>query len=370
MRCRSLVLVAAFLFSVAALFAAPSIALAEEDAAVEAVRALIAGADGDARARAEEVLKADPSAAVRALLSATKTKVASGVLVVPQRMPESRVALPAPAPADDDELVVQLYDVGDLTQGKLTIEALAARLRTLVGEGSSVTATETGAIVLRARSAGREATRQFLDRARRADSTLYSIDARILVAPMTATVGTQVMRARPGEVVELEDPLARVEEWVRGGDVQILASPTVSCFSGQTGAVQVGRQISFVADFDVEVATTAFIADPVIDVVWDGVLAEFTAWSNTDDQIQLSLEIAVSDVEEPMQTFQTSLGALAQPVTIQIPSYVKTEIRRSLTVADGGSALVRLADGPDTRRLLLLSVRTMNLLEEARADDD
>ncbi len=368
MRRTVLVLAAVLSFS---LWAYSASARAGEDPVAEAVRALLDGARGDeARAEAERVLTADPAAAVRAFLAATETTSKSGVLTVPHVLPPDRVALPEPTSVDGahGSDVVRIYDVRDLTQGRLTAGALAERLRSIVGTRLSVTVTESGAIVARAPADEHDLTAEFLDRLRRAETTFYEIDTRLIVAPMTATVGTQAMRARPGEVVDLENPSARLEEWVRSGDVRVLAAPRVSCLGGQTAAMQIGRQISFVQDFDVEIAQTAFVADPIIGIVWDGVLAEFTAWPNDDEGIQLSLEVAVSDVEMPMPTFTTSLGVFAEPVTIQIPSFVKTEISRSLVVEDGGSALVRLADGPDVRRLLLLTVRRVEL--DAGSDEE
>jgi len=51
--------------------------------------------------------------------------------------------------------------------------------------------------------------------------------------------------------------------------------------SGQSVYISQVNQISFVQDFDVEVAQTAFIADPVIGVIQDGVVLNFRALSNT-----------------------------------------------------------------------------------------
>ncbi len=378
MRRTTLVLAAIVSFS---LWAMASPASAEGDPVVEAARAVLAGASGDARAKAEEVLRADPAAALRAFLSATTKRSAGGELVAPTAVPERRVPLPRPrvsgpkggadTSADD---VVQVFDVRDLTQGRMTAETLAARLRAVVGERLTVAVTESGALVARAPAAAQQAMRDFLDSLRRDTATIYQVDARLVVAPMTATVGTQVMRTRPGHVVDVDDPLARLEGWVRGGDVTILASPRIACLDGQTASMEIGRQISYVADFDVEVGMGEFICDPVIEVVWDGLAAKFTAWSTEasgmeDGGIHVGLNVVISDVEEPMGTFTTTLGAGTSPVTIQIPSFVKTEFSRLIVVEDGESTLVRLADGPDTRRLLLLTVRRIDVAAGAEDED-
>ena len=51
--------------------------------------------------------------------------------------------------------------------------------------------------------------------------------------------------------------------------------------SGQSVYISNVNQISFVQDFDVEVAQTAFIADPVIGVIQDGLVLHFRALSHT-----------------------------------------------------------------------------------------
>ncbi|MDH3592914.1 MAG: HEAT repeat domain-containing protein, partial [Planctomycetota bacterium] len=51
--------------------------------------------------------------------------------------------------------------------------------------------------------------------------------------------------------------------------------------SGQSVYISQTNQISFVQDFDVEVAQTSFIADPVIGVIQDGVMLNFRALSHS-----------------------------------------------------------------------------------------
>jgi len=51
--------------------------------------------------------------------------------------------------------------------------------------------------------------------------------------------------------------------------------------SGQSVYISQVNQISFVQDFDVEVAQTSFIADPVIGVIQDGIVLNFRALSHT-----------------------------------------------------------------------------------------
>jgi hypothetical protein len=61
----------------------------------------------------------------------------------------------------------------------------------------------------------------------------------------------------------------------------LIARYQVSGGSGQSVYISQVNQISYVQDFDVEVAQTAFIADPVIGVIQDGLTLNFRALSHT-----------------------------------------------------------------------------------------
>jgi hypothetical protein len=61
----------------------------------------------------------------------------------------------------------------------------------------------------------------------------------------------------------------------------LVARYQVSGGSGQSVYISQVNQISYVQDFDVEVAQTAFIADPVIGVIQDGLTLNFRALSHT-----------------------------------------------------------------------------------------
>jgi hypothetical protein len=61
----------------------------------------------------------------------------------------------------------------------------------------------------------------------------------------------------------------------------LIARYQVAGGSGQSVYISQVNQISYVQDFDVEVAQTAFIADPVIGVIQDGLTLNFRALSHT-----------------------------------------------------------------------------------------
>ena len=55
----------------------------------------------------------------------------------------------------------------------------------------------------------------------------------------------------------------------------------MTVFNTQRANITLIDQVSFIQDFDVEVAQTAFIADPVIGVIQDGLTLNFRALSHS-----------------------------------------------------------------------------------------
>jgi hypothetical protein len=60
-----------------------------------------------------------------------------------------------------------------------------------------------------------------------------------------------------------------------------LTAPMLTVYNTQRANLTVVNQVSYIQDFDVEVAQTAFIADPVIGVIQDGLTLNFRALSHT-----------------------------------------------------------------------------------------
>ncbi|HEX5051161.1 MAG TPA: hypothetical protein VFZ65_05280 [Planctomycetota bacterium] len=111
-----------------------------------------------------------------------------------------------------------------------------------------------------------------------------------------------------------------------------------------TGHVAVVNQTAYVRDFDVEVAQAAFIANPIIDVVQDGITIEASVAPLADSKLGLSIEVRVADLIKPIPTFTTSLGGSTVPVTIQLPNVQSTQLEAAFELQPG--SIVVLAPPP------------------------
>ncbi len=133
--------------------------------------------------------------------------------------------------------------------------------------------------------------------------------------------------------------LARAVE--KKTNVQIVDSQILTVLNGQRGYISVINQTTYIQDFTVEVAQAAFIADPEVNVVQDGVVLDVRPSISYDRKhITLDLQPTVAELTRPIPTFTTALAGTTLPVTIQFPQLTVRSMATTVKVPDGGSVLI------------------------------
>ena len=128
---------------------------------------------------------------------------------------------------------------------------------------------------------------------------------------------------------EIQSILKAVE---KQEDVELVNSQILSLLSNQRGHVAVINQTAFVRDFDVEVASASFIADPKVDVVQDGVVLDVRPVVRYDRKaINLTLKPTVAELALPIPTFTSSLAGGTLPVVLQLPELTVTSFATTTT---------------------------------------
>jgi general secretion pathway protein D len=178
-------------------------------------------------------------------------------------------------------------------------------------------------------------------------SGLYFNDENIYSTPLG-----QILTALGGgtfQVTFLDDfaVSAIVRATEKTARMRQMTAPSLTVYNTQRANLTVVNQISFVQDFDVEVAQTAFIADPVIGVIQDGLTLDVRPTISNDRQyVTLELRPTIADLQTPIKTFQTLLGAsiatvsAQNPVTIQLPEIDLRVAESTVRMPDGGSILL------------------------------
>jgi type II secretory pathway component GspD/PulD (secretin)/Flp pilus assembly protein TadD len=124
--------------------------------------------------------------------------------------------------------------------------------------------------------------------------------------------------------------------------VNLVTAPRVTAFNTQRVNVSLLNQISYVRDFDVEVAQLQEIGDPVMGRIDEGVILDVRPIVSADRRyITLELRPTVAKVVRPIATFQTTLGSLlSTPVFLHLPELRLQKVQTTVTVPDGGTILI------------------------------
>jgi len=147
-------------------------------------------------------------------------------------------------------------------------------------------------------------------------------------------------------------------EGIKGLDGVEHEVAVVSLAPLQLGEYSRINQIAYVRDFDIEVAKAAFVANPIVDVVKDGVSVVFCGLRLPDGAVGLSVQSVMADLQRPIPVFETELG-VGVPVQIQLPRVMMSRAQASLRLPDGDTAFFVSKALNDRRALIALTVTSM-----------
>lgn len=127
----------------------------------------------------------------------------------------------------------------------------------------------------------------------------------------------------------------------KSSDARIVNSQVLTVYNSQQAAVSVINQRAYVQDFDVEVATAAFIADPIINVLSEGVSLQVRPTVHQNRQnMTLEVQPTVARIVR-ITPFTTTLGNnSAAAITLQLPQLEVQSLRSTTIVPDGGTILI------------------------------
>lgn len=122
--------------------------------------------------------------------------------------------------------------------------------------------------------------------------------------------------------------------------IELVSNPKVLVTNTGRANLTVLNQVVYVKDFDVEIAQAASIADPIIDVVQDGVILDVRPVVSADRRfITLELRPTIAQLQRPIREVSTTLGSQAS-VTIQLPELEIQRVRTSIPMPDGSTVLL------------------------------
>ena len=134
--------------------------------------------------------------------------------------------------------------------------------------------------------------------------------------------------------------------------VELVTSPRITVYNTARGNLSVLNHVAYVQDFNVEIAQAASIADPIVNIVQDGVTLDVRPVVSADRRfITLELRPTIAVLRRPMREVVTTLGS-QNSVTIQLPEVDYQRVRTSIPMPDGGTVLLggqKISDRQDLR---------------------
>ncbi len=124
-------------------------------------------------------------------------------------------------------------------------------------------------------------------------------------------------------------------------DTSLVNAPRLTIFNNQRANLTLVNQIAYVKDFDVEVAQTAFIADPIIDVVQDGLTLDVRPTISHDRKyVTMEVHPTLATLMRPIRTFETNLSGISTPVVFELPEINYSQASTTVKVPDGGYVVI------------------------------
>ena len=122
---------------------------------------------------------------------------------------------------------------------------------------------------------------------------------------------------------------------------QELTSVMLSTQNTERAYAAMLNQITYIQDFDVEVALASFIADPVIGVISAGIVLDVRPTIAQDRKtVSLELRPTIATILRPIAEFTSSLAGLTTPITIQLPELQVASVKTTVVVPDGGTVVI------------------------------
>lgn len=122
--------------------------------------------------------------------------------------------------------------------------------------------------------------------------------------------------------------------------IELVTAPRLLVFNTARANIAVLNQVAYVKDFDVEIAQAASIADPIIDVVQDGVVLDVRPVVSADRRfVLMELRPTVATLKRPIRQQTTTLGS-QNSVAIELPEVDIQRVRTTVPMPDGGTVLL------------------------------
>ena len=158
--------------------------------------------------------------------------------------------------------------------------------------------------------------------------------------------------------------LSREEGWLlvgradAGQGMSLVRSTRITGMNGQVVSVHAGAQHSFVQDYDVEVAQEASISDPIVGILQTGLAFDVMPIARGEGLISLQVRAQSNIADGPARSLVTPSGP------VQAPETRFAEFNTTITIKDGGFAVIGGGATEGGKKwILLVSAASQSIVE-------
>ncbi|MCR4315555.1 MAG: hypothetical protein NUW37_04300 [Planctomycetes bacterium] len=288
----------------------------------------------------------------------------------------------APEIALDDEVTIRVYrprtmiraDARDfptpLTNAQISEDAfILALIDELEIETTFEPIVSNGLVLIAADPENHDKFTGFFRNASESDDSMVEVQMWFLDVTERGLddFGIPLSRKQVDYVTLSEDEFQRILDAENSGNESIfLSSPRLVAFPYQLASVSCVNQIAYISDYEIE----SGIADPVVDTVNDGIIAEFRGIELSGGEIFAQVGVVLSEVRKPLANFTVDLGLEnSAPVTIQIPEVSTTKICEHFKMGTGNMLYIPLKSQCNVRMGLIVKTSIVSADETINGED-
>ena len=208
---------------------------------------------------------------------------------------------------------------------------------------------QNGVLLVRHTAGVHARIRDLLDRFRSRAASQITVNMRLLRV-QDATLRS--ILGQSGGCVLGEAAAKRLEEAVRGGRAKIVRRGTLTCTNTQRVSLNDLGLVTYLQDYDVEIAQGASIPDPIVQSVREGFVGDVRpTLAGEGKLVVLEVRADVAHLIRPMGTVVTPCGE------IELPHVEYLKLRTTVGLPVGSSAVIggALSDGDDEALLLVVT---------------
>ncbi len=206
-----------------------------------------------------------------------------------------------------------------------------------------------GILMVRHMSAVHDRIEMLLGELRKKAASQVNVEVKVLRLPDAAL---RAIQGGEGAAVLTPAGEKRLRAVVASGEAKVIRTGSVACTNSQRVSLSDTGRVSYVQDFDVEIAQAAFIGDPIVTSLSEGLIFDVRpTLAGYGDLVVLEVRVENARLNRPMPSVETPVG------TIETPRLELTKLRTILAVPVGRTVVVggALADGDDEAVLIVVT---------------